>query len=562
VWEDHLLPLLTCKEAARLGCTCKALRGVVREHFKDLGGIELVSLRAALTTFPRARSLTPYYYSHSMRWDFRHSDALVEWLRKGGRGAGITRIRTTPADDYGIANSTVHTALQGGALPSLKGVAADLVREHHRASMTGGFLGAMHELRLKIVFFQDLEYQLAALGLVRQLPALATLELVLYDNGGRDDIVQESRRVRWPAFIPPSLKTLRIVFEEGPPKRSLLRALPGMLGASGARLERLEVPVPSDFEYMGDGLVHVAQALRCCCPTLKRFRLSAHQKSIYVRRGSNDYYGQVKRLRVQWDDVMAGVSACRELEVLVLPPFDLIPREIEPLFPPGTAFDRLTHLEIFDHQRWHVSDAGAMGLWEVMASGGLPALAKLRLRIEDCIRRVGDLVTRVAPAFEAVAGTLTHLHLQDSMAAAWVPLPGVGYELGVAVGKLRRLKDLTLDLSQDGRAYHAVAQGLAAGGGERPLPLLWRVQVVPDIEADTELLTSLLLPSVRVFVVSSHMTGQRAALLMACALQQAGYKHIWASRLPSSNQDAVRAIAQCRVVERFVGSRWLPSDDA
>jgi hypothetical protein len=39
VWEDHLLPLLTCKDAARLGCTCKALRGVVREHFSgDLGG--------------------------------------------------------------------------------------------------------------------------------------------------------------------------------------------------------------------------------------------------------------------------------------------------------------------------------------------------------------------------------------------------------------------------------------------------------------------------------------------------------------------------------------------
>jgi hypothetical protein len=40
VWEDHLLPLLTCKDAARLGCTCKALRGVVREHFKDLGTIK------------------------------------------------------------------------------------------------------------------------------------------------------------------------------------------------------------------------------------------------------------------------------------------------------------------------------------------------------------------------------------------------------------------------------------------------------------------------------------------------------------------------------------------
>jgi hypothetical protein len=34
LWEEHLLPLLTRKEAARLACTCKALRGVLCEHFK------------------------------------------------------------------------------------------------------------------------------------------------------------------------------------------------------------------------------------------------------------------------------------------------------------------------------------------------------------------------------------------------------------------------------------------------------------------------------------------------------------------------------------------------
>jgi hypothetical protein len=56
-WANHLLPLLTCKDAARLACTCKAVRGVVREHFKDLGRIEFEQLRAALTTFPRARAV-------------------------------------------------------------------------------------------------------------------------------------------------------------------------------------------------------------------------------------------------------------------------------------------------------------------------------------------------------------------------------------------------------------------------------------------------------------------------------------------------------------------------
>jgi hypothetical protein len=33
LWEDHLLPLLTCKEAGRMGRTCKALRGLACEHY-------------------------------------------------------------------------------------------------------------------------------------------------------------------------------------------------------------------------------------------------------------------------------------------------------------------------------------------------------------------------------------------------------------------------------------------------------------------------------------------------------------------------------------------------
>jgi hypothetical protein len=58
VWKEHLLPLLTSKDAARLGCTCKALRVVVREHFKDLGRVNVEQLQAALTSFPTARTLT------------------------------------------------------------------------------------------------------------------------------------------------------------------------------------------------------------------------------------------------------------------------------------------------------------------------------------------------------------------------------------------------------------------------------------------------------------------------------------------------------------------------
>jgi hypothetical protein len=65
VWEDHLLPPLTGKDAGRLGCTCKALRAVVRGHFVgELGSITVHELQA-LTALPRAREVTLCAVSHS-----------------------------------------------------------------------------------------------------------------------------------------------------------------------------------------------------------------------------------------------------------------------------------------------------------------------------------------------------------------------------------------------------------------------------------------------------------------------------------------------------------------
>jgi hypothetical protein len=195
-----------------------------------------------------------------------------------------------------------------------------------------------------------------------------------------------------------------------------------------------------------------------------------------------------------------------------------------------------------------------MGLSELMASGGLPALASLTVMLQG---RWGnwekEMRTRVAPALEAVAGTLTHLNLNKIKHAVWLPDgTAVGYELGVAVGKLRRLQDLALGVSDDGQVYNAVAQGLAASGGDRPLPRLWRVRVLQEVHANSDLLASLLLPSVRVFV-SDHFIGQ-AALLTACALRQAGYKHTWAPSFGGTDDvlDAIRAVLQCRFDEALV----------
>jgi hypothetical protein len=345
IWEDHLLPLLTCKDAVRLECTCKALRGVVREHFRgDLGTIDAKTLPAALTTFSRARSVV--LKDDRDEWADGEKEALLEWLREGGRGRYLEAMMVE--EKVSAASVLLHEALQAGVLPSLRRVTANWEMELHRASLRQGFLRAVHELRLSIdcrIGIAVVEPQLEALGLVRHLPALTRLELVVY--GTHDD-----PEPQWPPFIPPSLKALRIDFEEchGPPaSEALLRALPGILEASGARLERLEMLLRSDFDDIGDGLVHVAQALRCCSPTLKDFLCTTWDNTvIFLCRGLEDYASDMEYLRVQWAGVLAGVSACPELQILALPPI-----EIEPLFPPGTAFRRLTHLQISDRPREH-----------------------------------------------------------------------------------------------------------------------------------------------------------------------------------------------------------------
>jgi hypothetical protein len=243
-----------------------------------------------------------------------------------------------PDSDDTVITSTIHAALRQGALPSLTGVDADLEYATHRELLTEGFVGGMHELCFRVVYTHDLAPQLAALGLVRQLPALAKLELLSCSDG------LTRPPVEWPPFIPPSLKALRIVAdrhlsEDGPLDRDLLRALPGTLGASGARLEPLEVIIPTEFRISGDGLLHVAQALRRASPALRGFLLTTDAGLVSV-----DLEEHAERLRRHWAELLAGVSACRELEVLVLPPCI----EVEPLFPPGTAFARLRQLQICD----------------------------------------------------------------------------------------------------------------------------------------------------------------------------------------------------------------------
>jgi hypothetical protein len=523
VWEDHLLPLLTCQDVGPLGCRCKALKGIVREHFKDLDWIKWNQLQAALATFPKARVV--WLKNPSNEWRDVDKQALLQWLREEGRGRYLEGI--TLDNVYSRHSDLVHEALQDGVLPSLRRVDVNMEKFAHRASLRDGYLGAMRELLLAVDCRLDgidqtapRQLQLAALDLVRQLPALAKLELFVY---GEDD-----EPVQWPPFIPPSLRELRIDAQQRYAGSSiiesqLLRYLPGMFGASGARLDRLEVLMPDEFENLGNGLVHVAQALRCCVPTLKSFLLLTGEYGVMYHDEGDDEYGiRMERLRAQWGDVLAGLVACSELQVLVLPPI-----KIEPLFPFSAVFGRLTHLQIYDHERVAPPDAGVVGLWELMASGGLPALAKLSVTLDGRWGGVDEVRARMVPAFEALAGTLTHLHIDKTEWCSFTSdAVDLGCKLGVAVGKLRRLRDLSLDLWDDGRAYHAMAQGVTASGGDQPLPVLWQLVIFSHIRANADLLASLLLPSVR-FFISRHADIQ-AALLTACAVRQAKYKHAWA----------------------------------
>jgi hypothetical protein len=378
----------------------------------------------------------------------------------------------------------------------------------------------------------EIDSQLAALGLVRQLPALTKLEL--HVSLRAEGVVV----VEWPPFTPPSLKALHVKMYDGL-SESLLRALPDVLQASGARIDRLEIWNPSEYAELGDGLVHVAEALRFCSPTLKTFLQTESGAPLSVYEKAVDYEEQMERLRVEWEGVLAALSTCRQLEVLSLQPV-----EIKPLFQPGTAFPCLTHLEISDYGREQPPDAGMMGLWELIASGGLPALAKLSVIFKGRWGGVEEVKTRVAPALQAVAGTLTHLcltHLWSSRKAGeerWFSHEvDTGFEFGVAVGKLRRLEDLGLSLlGHDGRVYSAFAQGLTASGGGSPPRHLWRVMLPYCGEPNVQGVASLLFPSVRAIFTSHCCDHRRDLISIACALRQIGYKHTWAASWCNGNE--------------------------
>jgi hypothetical protein len=509
VWQDHLRPLLMRGEVVRLRRVCKALKGVVNELPMDLG-VLWENLEAALRCVPAAKEMV---------FDSRKRKALTSAKRRRYmnllRAHGGT-LRWIMADGAS-AERLLSSAVRSGALPRLTRFDLRLDDPIHREILSGGMLQLLEWADVNL---DDVEH-VAAIEHLRNFSHLRTIWLSC-------DGAQETA---FPPFIPPSLKSL-ILFCVSPivNLESLLRELPGMLQASGACLEEFQM---NTFDEPGAGFgAALAQVFSACSSTLKIVRLMDDCDS--------DLGTACGR------DVVPGlVCCCDTLEVLQCPwdVFSALPATCP-------TFRRLTELMINGERQLLRLASPA---WDMMAR--LPALATLQ--IEFCNGLLLDdgqgggegEGCRLARAFEAVAGTLRRLTLGRGRVT---DLPArASYELGAAIGKLRRLRYLKINFISDGQALHEVARGLAASGG---CPELFAVQA-NGVWKNLEWLIhepSLIVPSVRSLTLLHARCTEEEALLLCCGLVQAGYCHGLSldlndhdhRNLPASTVDCVRAIVR------------------
>jgi hypothetical protein len=476
VWQDHLVPMLSRVEAGRLRCACKALKGITDECPVDLGSVNMEDLRAALRCFPKAKSvgmnldetLEPPEYGEMMKLLIQHGETL-------------TRVTATGCGAEGVLAFAVAT----GGLPKLTYFEIDLADFRQRLPLSMDLAwAALEEVKVIAADPAGAEH-MAFIEHLRHFPKLRRLSLIA-----------EEPNAPIPAFIPPSLKSLSLDITPAAPLEALLRELPSMLQASGASLEEIEVLTSDDPS--AEGSAALAHVLRTCSPGLK---------SVAIPPKDGDEPGA-------WGDDVGSVlvTCCERVERL-----RVSWRVLASLPPTCPGFARLTSLTV----------SGTMldfraPLWGLTAGGLLPALTALHLCGKGGVvwphDEDGPLLSR---AFEGVAGTLRRLTIRSDF--SFLGFDAVCQELGVAIGKLRRLSYLSLQVSNDGRSYQAMGRSLAASGGCPPLFDLH----LGSVHRNTELLTqepSLIVPSVRDLAISGLVT-EEDVLSMCCALVRMGYKH-------------------------------------
>jgi hypothetical protein len=469
--------MLSTAEAAGLRGVCKALKALVMRWAVSVEARDAWDLEAALTCFPATESFK--CWSYEIR-PSAEAPRMVELLR--GHGGTLKRVEV----GWEGSRRLLSSAVLAGALPSL--TYFDLSPEHavHRLFLSRGMLRLLEDVRVRVRM--DKEEQVEALGHLADLPHLRRRRL----------FCERAGEASFPPFIPPSLKTLILHIKSVDTIESLFRELPSMLEANGASLEEIETAMPVDTS--------LALVLRTCSSTLKTVKLT-------------DPYGRPRPECIR--DVMPClVSCCDTLEVLHCPGavFSSLPAA-------SPAFPRLNELRLEGGASVVTTGLPACVM---MADGRLPALASLE--IKDLLSAVlwGPGGALEARPLEGVAGTLRRLSLRAGSLRAGSPA-GASYELGLAIGKLRRLRYLELNLFRDGRDYHAVARGMAASGG---CPQLSEVVIGQPPEAAMDGLSrnadwlalepSLIVPSVRDLCIRGCGT-EEEALLLCCGLVQAGH---------------------------------------
>jgi hypothetical protein len=492
MWREHLRPWLSVREAVQLRGACKALKGLVMGWPMPMGerSYEKVlppkNLEAALTCFPAAESLAIRLNKPLARAE---ESRMVEVLR--GHGGTIKRVIVYEPG----ARRILESAVLAGALPNLTHFSFYLWYSTHREILSGGMLRLLEKVEVNIHQAE----QVAALQHLRHLPQLRRLEV--FFRGAQIAV--------FPPFIPPALRSLYLYDEDedNASVKSLLQALPRMLRASGAGLEEIDLICPEHLSAE-DGAA-LGQVLRTCSVTLKTVMLHGPLEGL-----------SSACLR----ELVPGlVSCCATLKVLHChwTVFSALPATCP-------AFPRLNELSLEGGEDDAINLASPA--WDIVANGRLPALATLDISSEgDFFLSYGEGegasegAGRLARAFEAVGGTLRRFHLTRYGGDTIQTYEG-SYELGAAVGKLRRLRYLQLSLCRDGGGYHPLGRGLAASGG---CPELFHVEV--KALRNRDLLTcepSLILPSVRDLSIIGYGLEEEEALLLCCGLVQVGYKHL------------------------------------
>jgi hypothetical protein len=519
VWREHIRPLLNLVEVVHLRAVCKALKASVEEWPMRLGerdrSLTYVApevLEAALTCLPATESVKISFKDNITSAE---ASRLVDFLR--ARGGTLKRF----VADNVCSQKLLSCAMEAAALPNLTYFCFELSQSIDRRILSDGMLEHLEEVGVTVGWIYQKDW-IAALEHLRRLRHLRRLSLDW----------DEDKMAALPPFIPPSLKSPTLFFKPLAALEGLLLGLPCMLQASGASLEVIVVRGPryggGHVQGDADCGAALAQVLRGCSSTLKVFEVL--DEGIVGNTGIRELSSGI-------------ASCCATLEVLRIPSsvFSALPATCP-------SFSCLRELELIGR---FAGDFFASPVWDVMANGRLPALATLSIpdAQEFCPPGLdkgegGGNERRLVQAFQAVAGTLRKLSIRGSYGGD--PCDEASYELGVAIGKLRCLSSLLLqDLHRDGRAYHALARGVAASGG---CPQLFDVYW-SGVERNLHWLTaepSLFVRSVRKVFIGGADCTEEEALLLCGGLVQTGYKHyVWLGFRGPGNDAHTDSVLDC-----------------